>query len=118
MFDREGVYPKVADSVELVDGYIENTLPKYMAEHPELKVAFVHSDTDTHSPASTVLTTLKPHFAPGAVIVFDELCGYPNWRSHEYRALRESFSPDEYEFLGFSVGARRINLMNAAIRLL
>ncbi|GAA5316974.1 MAG: hypothetical protein AseanaTS_21780 [Candidatus Pelagadaptatus aseana] len=117
-FDRKGIFPKVSENVHLIDGYIEDTLPNFVGSTDGLEIAFVHVDTDTYSPASVILKNLKPYLSSGSIILFDELCGYPNWRAHEYKALIENFSEDEYEFIGFSVGARSINLMNAAVRIL
>ena len=117
-FDRKGEQPKVFSNVKLIDGFIEETLPKFISQTDVESVAFIHIDTDTFTPAYTVLNNLKPFLKKNSVILFDELCGYPNWRSHEWRALEKVFEAGEYEFMGFSVGARRPNLMNAAIRLL
>lgn len=117
-FDRKGKHPKVLPNVKLIDGFIENTLPEFIVGNQFSSVGFIHIDTDTFTPAYTVLKNLKPFLTKGAIIVFDELCGYPNWRSHEFHALESVFERGEYEFVGFSVGARRPNLMNAAIRLL
>ncbi len=118
-FDQHGKPPKVEDNAVLVDGYIEQTLPKYIEEHKELEsVAFIHIDTDTYSPAKVALSELKSYFKPGTIIIFDELCGYPNWRSHEFKALSEVLKPNEYEFIGFAHNGLRAFLIKAAIRIL
>ena len=114
-FDREGVFPSVEDNVELIDGYIEDTLQGYLDSSGIESVAFAHIDTDTYSPAVTALSKLKPFVVPGSVLLFDELCGYPNWRNHEYRALNEVFERGEYDYLGFGIGARRTKLISAGI---
>jgi len=116
-FDRAGVAPRVEDNVELVIGYIESTLPEFLAGRKFETVALVHIDTDTYSPAKTVLDLLRPFLVSGSIILFDELCGYPNWRNHEYRALTEVFEQKEYEYLGFASGGRGANLIKAAIRI-
>jgi hypothetical protein len=118
-FDQKGILPKVESNTTLVDGYIEETLPKYISEHKELEsVAFIHIDTDTYSPAKVVLSELREYFKPGTIIVFDELLGYPNWRSHEFKALSEVLDPSEYEFIGFAHNGLRAFLIKAAIRIL
>lgn len=117
-FDRKGVHPKVEDNVELIDGFIEDTLSVFIKKNNMEKVSFIHIDTDTFSPAYTVLKLLKPFLSSGSVIVFDELLGYPNWRNHEWLALESMLDESEYEFIGFSVSAGRPDLMNAAIRML
>ena len=117
-FDLNGKLPKVEPNVKLINGFIEDTLETFLANNSVEKTAFIHIDTDTYSPAKTVLSLLKPTMQTGTVILFDELCGYPNWRSHEYRALEEVFDKDEYEFIGFSQKNSNSNLIKAAIQIL
>jgi len=117
-FDQSGVLPKVEKNVELVDGFIENTLPAFLEQSGMEAVAFIHIDTDTYSPAKVALELLKPYFRKGSIILFDELCGYPNWRSHEYKALTEVLGDNEYEYLGFAQSHPRAQLIKAAIRIL
>jgi hypothetical protein len=117
-FDQSGVLPKVESNVELVDGFIEDTLPSFIERRELDTVAFVHIDTDTYTPAKVALELLKPYLRKGSIILFDELCGYPNWRSHEYKALTEVLNANEYEFLGFAQSHPRAQLIKAAIRIL
>lgn len=117
-FDLRGMRPQVESNVDLVDGFIEDTLPAFMNSQSLNEVAFIHIDTDTYTPAKVVLESLKPHLAPGAIVLFDEFCGYRNWRSHEHRALVEVFSPTEYEFLGFASGGVSASVIRAAILIL
>jgi len=116
-FDLQRELPDVPVNVKLVAGFVEDTLPKFIAQNLIESVAFVHIDTDTYTPARVVLTELKPYFKPGTIILFDELCGYPNWRNHEYKALSEVLSDEEYEFLGFAHNGKQARLIKAAIRI-
>ncbi|MBJ3777482.1 class I SAM-dependent methyltransferase [Acuticoccus mangrovi] len=100
-FDRKGRPPKVRPNVELVVGWVEETLAPFLAAHPG-PVAFVHLDTDTYTPARLALELLKPRFAAGSIVLFDEHHGYPNWRNGEYRALTEVFEPDDYQYTAFA----------------
>ena len=86
-FGGEGL-PTVDQNVELVIGWFDETLPRFLDEHPN-PVAFVHIDSDIYSSAVTVLESLAPRLRPGSVIVFIEYFNYPNWRRHEYRAFQE-----------------------------
>jgi predicted O-methyltransferase YrrM len=115
-FDLAGGRPAVPSNCRLVEGFVEETLPRFLDDEPG-PVAFVHIDTDTYSPARTVLESCRPRLAPGSIVLFDELAGYPNWRSHEYRALSEVLAPDEYVYLGFAVSGPRARLIKAAIRI-
>lgn len=117
LFDKAGSTPKVENNVELVVGYIESSLPEFLGQKEIESVALIHIDTDTYSPAKTALERLRPFLVSGSIILFDEFCGYPNWRSHEYRALMEVLPREDYDFLGFASGGRSANLIKAAVRI-
>lgn len=101
-FSTGGQLPDVPGNVRLVKGWVQDTLPDFLASVPQEPLAFVHCDLDTYSPTKFVLEQIKDRCVSGTVILFDELYGYPNWRQHEYRALTEVFSEDAYEYFAFS----------------
>ena len=116
--DQKGKLPEVEKNVKLIPGFIETSLEKYLSQNEIKNVSFIHIDTDTYSPAKVILTLLKPFIKKGTIILFDELCGYPNWRSHEFKALTEVFDNEDYEFIGFAQSHSKANLIKAAIRIL
>ena len=94
-FDRGGSLPDVPCNVELVAGWFEDTLPKFL-KRPDVveqqkPAALVHVDGDLYSSAVTVLRELSNAGAivPGTVLVFDELLHYPGWEVNEALALWE-----------------------------
>ena len=44
----------------------------------------------------------KSRLEKGAIIIFDEFYGYPNWKNHEFKAFQEVFNENEYSYIGFS----------------
>ena len=116
-FDQSGKLPAVNARVRLVPGFIEDTLPSFVADVGNDAIAFVHIDTDTYTPAFTILSQLQGKFVAGTIVLFDEYCGYPNWRSHEHAALTEVVERDRYEFIGFAQSQSGANLVKAAIRI-
>lgn len=80
--------PPEVPGAELVVGLFADTLPAFLAAHPE-PVAFLHVDADLYSSARTVLELVGPRLRPGSVIVFDEYFNYPGWPEHEHKAWRE-----------------------------
>jgi Macrocin-O-methyltransferase (TylF) len=82
---------------ELVVGWFNNTLPDFLASHPE-PVAFLHLDADLYSSTVTVLEQVGPRLRPGSVIVFDEYFNYPGWEQHEHRAWQEFVAESAIEF--------------------
>ena len=100
-YSLSGIAPKVGPNVELNIGMIDDTLPKFLEIH-DGEIAFIHIDTDTYLPAKSILGQCKERLGSGSLILFDELVGYPNWRSHEYKALCENLPEESYRFLAFT----------------
>lgn len=78
--------PPNVDGVEMVVGWFNATLPKFLDEHPG-PFAFVHMDADLYSSTKTVLDLAFDRFVAGTVIVFDEYFNYPGWQEHEHKAF-------------------------------
>jgi len=103
-YSTSGTHPNVSDNVHLHVGWFEDTLPKFLDEHPQ-PVAFVHIDSDLYSSANTVLWGLKDRLRTGSIIVFDEYFNYPYWREHEYKAFAEFVDTFDiaFEYIGYAV---------------
>ena len=103
-FGRGGTLPDVPSNVALHKGWFEQTLPAFLAAHPDDSVAFLHVDCDIYSSTVTVLSLLAPRLRPDAVLVFDEYFNYPNWQRHEWRAFQEFIRDTglSYRYLGFA----------------
>jgi hypothetical protein len=80
--------PPVPANAELVIGWFADTLPGFVAQHQD-PVSFLHVDCDLYSSTVDILTNLRPHIAPGTVIVFNEYYNYPGWQQHEIKAWHE-----------------------------
>jgi hypothetical protein len=94
--------PKVRSNVTLVKGLFDDSLPRFLAEHPE-PVAFLHIDSDLYSSAVSVFKHLGERIQPGTVIVFDEFFNYPGWKDGEYRAFMEFVDARKvrFSYLGY-----------------
>lgn len=57
---------------ELVQGDICDTIPKYLSEHPELKIALLHIDVDVYKPSVIILNSLYERVVKGGLAVFDD----------------------------------------------
>jgi hypothetical protein len=88
-FDLGGVLPIVKDNVTLIQGWFEDTLPKFKEQIGNSKVALLHLDADTYKPTKYVLESLRANISSGTIVIFDEYFGYPNWRQHEFKAWQE-----------------------------
>ena len=65
---------------------------------------------DTYSPTKYTLEKLKPYLVKGATIIFDELYNYPGWKEGEYKALKEVYQDDEYNFLAFNLSDKQVSI--------
>jgi Methyltransferase domain len=101
-YSTDGVLPEVEGNVDLVKGWVQDTLPGWLSARPGQAVAFAHLDMDTYTPTAFALAALQDRIVPGTVLVFDELYGYPGWRQHEWRALTETVGTDGLRWLSFS----------------
>lgn len=67
----------VGSNVELVKGDILETVPNYVKDHPELKIALLNLDTDIYEPAVTILEELFPRIIPGGILILDDYGVFP-----------------------------------------
>jgi hypothetical protein len=105
--------PPVVEGAELVVGWFDDTLPKFLETHPG-PVAFLHVDCDIYSSTKTVLELVGPRLRPGSVVVFDEFFNYPGWQGHEFRAWREFVAKSG---IGFSYLAYTEDAISVAVRI-
>ena len=76
-------------NIEIVKGWFDKSLPKFIKEQNINKISFLNIDSDLYSSANTVLTLLTPYFKGECVIHFDEFCNYPGAENGEYKAFSE-----------------------------
>lgn len=69
-------YKNIAN-YELIQGDINFTLPQYCIKNPQLKIAFLHIDTDVYEPAVTILESLYDRVVRGGIIAFDDYGIFP-----------------------------------------
>ena len=102
-FSLAGAAPDVLENVELVKGRFAQTLPAFLAHHPE-RFAFVHVDCDLYSSTKTVLELAAARVGAGTVIVFDEYFNFPGWEQHEFKAFQEFVRATgaRYEYLAYN----------------
>jgi hypothetical protein len=56
----------------LVKGNVFDTLPAYLQQNPETRIALLHLDMDVKEPTDFSLELLYERIAPGGLIVFDD----------------------------------------------
>lgn len=63
---------KLSKNVKLIKGDINQTVPRFVAEHPDLQIALINLDTDIYEPSLTALECLYPKLVSGGVLVLDD----------------------------------------------
>lgn len=61
-----------ADNVELIAGDIRETVPKYVEDHPELRISLLNLDVDFGGAAGVILEHLWPRISTGGVLILDD----------------------------------------------
>lgn len=79
---------------ELVAGRIEETLPGYLEENPQIFVALAYVDLQTYEGTRAALAAIKPRLLPGSVLAMDELTAKDY--QGEAIAFREVFGQTGY----------------------
>lgn len=96
--------PVFEKNVVVHKGWFDVTLPDFIAQHKEEKIAFLHIDCDLYSSTKTILTLLNKQITEGTIVLFDEYFNYPFWQEHEYKAFQEFVLDNnvKYEYLCYS----------------
>ena len=64
---------RIPDTVKLVPGWFNETLPTFMEHHKGERVALIHIDSSLYSSAKLVFDVLASyHVGHGTVVVFNE----------------------------------------------
>lgn len=64
-------------AVDLVEGDICETVPRYCQQHPELRISLLNLDVDIREPAVVVLEHLFPRVVSGGVVMLDDYGIFP-----------------------------------------
>lgn len=90
--DLHGLVPQELldhPNIQVVKGWIEDTLDGFLEERPEDYVSFVHLDFDVYPPTRFALEKLLPFVRNGTHLLFDDMYGFPGWRNHSFKAMVE-----------------------------
>jgi hypothetical protein len=99
IFDRDRFIPH-KPRIILVDGNIEDSVPRFIEENPGLRICLLHVDCDLYRPTKVALEHLWPRVVRGGVVIFDDY-GIRPWEG-------ETTAADEY-FAEKSVILRRLD---------
>ena len=85
-------------NVELIAGDICKTVPKYVAQHPEMRISLINLDTDIYEPAVVILEHLYPKLVSGGILLLDDYGVFPG----ETQAVDDYFSNKSVQIQRFA----------------
>lgn len=88
-----------ANSIDFVPGNVSDSIPDYLIEYPELRIALLHIDLDDYEGTMNALTFLYPRIVQGGILIMDNY--YKN--TGERKAVSEYFKPLHPGVQNFSV---------------
>ena len=59
-------------NIELIEGNILDTVPRYKSENPHLKISLLHIDVDLYDPTKVCLEQLYPLVVKGGIVILDD----------------------------------------------
>jgi len=89
IFDKDRFIPWKS-RVKLVNGQIEDTIPRFLEENPGVRFSLIHFDCDLYTPTKIALEGLWTRLSRGGVLIFDEY-SIAEWPG-ETRAVDEFFA--------------------------
>lgn len=89
----------VTEKIEFVPGNIGDSIPEYLMENPELKIAYLNIDFDDYESALTTLQFFYPRLVHGGILIFDNYYKMED----DYRAVKDYFRHSNNKIYNFSV---------------
>jgi hypothetical protein len=71
VFDRDRFIPWKA-RVQLIDGQIEESVPRFLEDNLDIRFSLVHFDCDLYRPTKAALEAMWPRLSRGGIMLFDE----------------------------------------------
>lgn len=88
----------IKSSVELIEGDITQTVPKYVEEYKDQKISLLNLDVDIFEPTVTILEYLYPRITKGGVLILDDYGKFPG----ETKAVDDYFKDKDVEIRKFA----------------
>jgi hypothetical protein len=89
----------INQNIQFVPGAVCESIPEFLIENPELKIALLNVDLDEYDGTMTSLEFLYPRLVSGGILILD------NYYKHlsEYEAVNDYFHPTKVQINNFSV---------------
>lgn len=89
------------DNVRFLAGFVQHSLPNFVAENPGARLAILRADCDTYEATTAILENLYPLVSPGGFVICDDYRNIPNCRAaiddfRRRRGVREPLEPVDW----------------------
>jgi Macrocin-O-methyltransferase (TylF) len=92
----------LAQNVELVEGDIRESMPRYLAERQQISLSIVNIDLDLYEPIKAALEHLFPLVVRGGVVILDDYEGFPGAKRAVDEYLAEHRRPERIQKFSFA----------------
>ena len=89
----------ITEKIEFIPGNIGDSIPEYLMENPEMKIAYLNIDCDDYESAFTTLQFFYPRLVHGGIVIFDNYYKM----EEDYNAVRDYFKYSNNKIFNFSV---------------
>lgn len=89
---------KIRKNIEIVEGDITKTVPRYIKKNKNLKICLLNLDTDIYEPAVTILQYFWPKIVRRGILILDDYGVFPG----ETKAVDDYFKDKNIKILKFS----------------
>ncbi len=97
--NNQDAFAPWAKRISVVEGNVQETVPKYCEENPGLRISFLNLDIDLYEPVCTCLEHLYPRVVPGGLVVLDEFA-HKDWPG-ESKAVEDAFLRNGWKIPAF-----------------
>jgi len=91
-------HKRLEKNIQLIKGDITKTGPRYLKQHPQLKISLLNLDVDFYEPSISILKNFYPKLSKGGILMLDD---YGIWDG-------ETLATDEY-FAGKKIKIRKFS---------
>ena len=92
----------LADNVDLVEGDVRETIPRFLSDHQQMSFAIVNIDLDLYDPIKSALEHLFPLVVRGGVVILDDYEGFPGAKKAVDEYLAAHNRPERIQKFSFA----------------
>jgi hypothetical protein len=89
----------ITDTIQFIPGEVNDAIPNYLIENPEMKIAYLNIDFDEYEATFTTLQYFYPRLVHGGILVLDNYYK----KEEDYDAVNDYFQHEKHKIYNFSV---------------